>query len=125
MLLDLLFPKRCVGCGAYGTYVCLRCERDLRYIEHDTCLYCQRSSPFGLTHPVCKKKLGVDGVVCCFHYNPTMKKIIKAFKYRLMYDMVRELESIVPPRFYEKLGFIKQSDYSYQPIPLHREKQRQ
>jgi len=118
---DLLFPKFCLGCGYIGTYICSRCASSLEYVKDDICLYCQHSSLFGFTHPVCQKKYGLDGILSIFSYNNLMKKIIKNIKYRLATEVLRELESVVKPEMLSKILFYKKIKYRFylQPIPLH------
>lgn len=44
MLVDLLFPKVCNGCGYLGNYLCLSCRSKLSYVDQDMCLYCESKS---------------------------------------------------------------------------------
>jgi ComF family protein len=123
-LKDFLFPKVCLGCGFLGAYICLSCQKQLRYLNGDTCFYCQRSSFFGLTHPVCRKNLNIDGLTAIFYYNPLLKKIIKNIKYRLATDVWREFCQIIKPEQIDKLGFYKELSHQlvFQPIPLSQKK---
>ncbi|MEK7109701.1 MAG: double zinc ribbon domain-containing protein [Patescibacteria group bacterium] len=119
-LIDLLFPKFCLGCGYVGVYLCQSCQNKLKPIESDTCLYCKKPSLFGLTHPNCINKLYVDGLVTIYHYNPILKKIIKNIKYRLAVQVWEDFYKIIEPQVITKLGFYKKlsSDFVIQPIPL-------
>ena len=121
LLKDLFFPKLCLGCGALGSYICLICEQKLKMLKIDTCIYCKRKSYMGLTHPDCKRKNGVDGVIGFYLYNSFMKKIIKNIKYRLATDVFKELCSIIQPKLQKKLMFYKQicKNGLLQPTPLH------
>lgn len=119
-LKDLLFPKFCVGCGFLGIYLCLKCQKNLRPIIHDACIYCKKPSLYGLTHPICKKKFGVDGCISLFYYDNLMKKIVKSMKYRLALDVWRDFKNAIVPKTVEKLLFFKdRRDLLLQPIPLH------
>ncbi|MEK7597121.1 MAG: ComF family protein [Patescibacteria group bacterium] len=119
-LIDLLFPKFCLGCGYVGVYLCQSCQNKLKPIESDTCLYCKKPSLFGLTHPNCINKLYVDGLVTIYHYNPILKKVIKNIKYRLAVQVWQEFYKIIEPQVIIKLGFYKKLslDFVIQPIPL-------
>lgn len=119
-LTDLLFPKFCLGCSYIGVYLCLSCQNKLKPIEQDVCLYCKKSSFFGLTHPSCQKKLNVDGLLTLYYYSPILKKIIKNIKYRLAVQVWQEFYRIIKPEVIEKLGLYKKlsSDFIIQPIPL-------
>ncbi len=119
-LKDILFPKFCLGCGYIGLYICPRCQKKLVYREKDTCLYCQKMSLFGLTHPLCQKRGRIDGLMSLFYYNDFLKKIIKNIKYRLATEVWQELGVIVEPTRLNKLFFYKnKKNFYFQPIPLH------
>lgn len=123
-LTDLFFPKFCLGCGYIGVYLCLSCQNKLKPIKQDVCLYCKKSSFFGLTHPSCQKKLNVDGLLTLYYYSPILKKVIKNIKYRLAVQVWQEFYRIIKPETIEKLGFYKKlfPDFIIQPIPLTKNK---
>lgn len=118
---DLLFPKLCLGCNALGSYICSDCQKKMNVINKDICLYCGRSSYMGLTHPGCKKKNGIDGVMSFYHYNFFMQKVIKHIKYRLATDVFKEFSQIIQPETSKKLLFYKRllKNGLLQPVPLH------
>jgi ComF family protein len=120
-LIDLLFPKTCLGCGYLGGYICLACRQKLRLIEEDCCLYCQKPSLFGLTHPSCSTRLTIDGCLSLFYYEGLMKKIIKNIKYQLVTEVFNELFITAAPFVINKLGPYKKlvNGFELQPIPLH------
>jgi ComF family protein len=125
-LKDFFFPKTCIGCGYLGIYICPKCQKKLFYIEKETCFFCQKSSPFGLTHFSCQKKFYPDGIMAIFYYNHILKKIIKATKYHFATEVLKELFAIVDPKKIEKLSFF--ADFKnavFQPIPLHLNKEKQ
>ncbi len=119
-LIDLLFPKFCLGCGYIGVYLCPSCFKGLKPTKNDICLYCNKASLFGLTHPYCSKTHGIDGLMTIYHYNPLLKKIIKNIKYRLATDIWQEFYKVIEPQVISKLGFYKKlsQDTFIQPIPL-------
>ena len=119
-LIDLFFPKFCLGCGYIGVYVCSSCLKKLEPIKQDICFYCKKPSLFGLTHPNCSKTHNIDGLLTIYHYNPLLKKIIKNIKYRLATQVWQEFYKIVKPQVIAKLGFYKKfsQDFVIQPIPL-------
>lgn len=124
---NILFPKFCVGCGFLGCYICLECEKELSRFSNAKCLYCTKSSPFGLTHHSCKKKDGVDGFLSLYHYNDFLKKVIKNIKYRLATEVWRSLQAAIKPEILYPLLFYKrlQKEFFIQPIPLHKQKLRE
>lgn len=123
---DLFFPKLCLSCGYLGAYICSQCEKKLKYIDQDICVYCGRESYYGFTHPGCQKRYGLDGVLSLFRYDPTLQRIIKGIKYRLATDIWKEFCLILKPKILEKISFYKtiSNNMVLQPIPLHRNKLR-
>lgn len=119
-LIDLLFPKFCLGCGYVGTYICPSCQKKLNPIKQDICIYCKRPSIFGLTHLSCSKTHNIDGLLSIYHYNTILKKVIKNIKYRLATQVWQELYKTIEPQAITKLGFYKKlsQDLVIQPIPL-------
>lgn len=121
MIKDLLFPKFCVICRSLGSYICLSCQKSLIYNTKDDCIYCGKPSHMGLTHFSCRRRDGVDAFMSCFLYNNPFKKIIKAVKYQLATEVLKELFGIHQEEFYRKLKFINQNseEWLLQSIPLH------
>lgn len=119
-LIDLFFPKFCLGCGYIGVYLCSSCLEKLKPVEQDVCFYCKKASLFGLTHINCGNKLNVDGMVAIYHYSPILKKIIKNIKYRLARQVWEDFYKAIAPEFIDKLGFYKtlSHDFVIQPVPL-------
>ncbi len=126
-LADLLFPRVCLSCGFLGSHICPACYKKLRKIEKDSCFYCRKPSFLGLTHPICKKRYGVDGNLSCFYYDNTLKKIIKNIKYRLALSGLRELLLLIPQRQFDKIaGYNKlYGNLEIEPIPLFKARERQ
>jgi len=113
--LDLIFPKRCVVCGRFGEYLC---EEDKKKIQPAKafCPVCLRAAIGGATHPKCKGKLSLDGLICLVDYKSPVKEIIAELKYRFVTDLARILEQeIKKPRFLDKYDF---AGFTVVPIPL-------
>lgn len=81
-LLELLFPRFCVGCGYVGTYICSSCELKMKRVKKTHCFYCDKSSLFGLTHPQCKHKNGIDAHLSLYLYGGLFKKLLQESKYK-------------------------------------------
>jgi len=118
MLKDLLFPRLCLSCGFLGGYICKSCRNKLFYIKKDSCLYCKKESYLGLTHPNCKSQGEIDGFITCFYYEQTLKKIIKAIKYRLVKEAIPELFNLIDMLFIGKINKLFNSEFLIQAMPL-------
>jgi ComF family protein len=112
-LLDFIFPKRCVGCGSIGKYFCAVCRTNIRPIAPNEaiCPMCGRLALDGITHPRCRTPYSLDGLTSFFHYDGSVRKAIKAIKYRLVSDLANEFISFIPDVDLPKGVLI--------PIPLH------
>ncbi len=126
-LLDLLFPKHCVGCRKIGGYLCDTCFSYISFIETGVCVVCQRAAIGGLTHPACKTKYTIDGVFSSVIYKGVVKKLIYNFKYA---PFLTDLRSLLVELFYEgiiqKEEFLKnlENESIFIPVPLHASKLR-
>ena len=126
-LLDIFFPKKCVGCRKFGDYLCANCFATLSFSVSPKCLVCNRQSFNGLTHPKCQSSYAIDGYVAALNYKGILKKLIYQFKYS---PYVTDLKTILGDLLYEQLiqdellSKIIQKNPVIIPIPLSREKHR-
>lgn len=126
-LLDLIFPKRCIGCKKFGSYICTTCFTFIKFTDVVVCVVCQRPAINGITHPICRTRFGVDGVFPSLIYDGVVKKLIYTFKYP---PYVSDLRNTMVELFYEGLiqkeQFYKQQSIAsvFIPVPLHPSKYR-
>src|SRR4030042_2870162 len=127
-LLDVLFPRRCLGCGRIGKYFCNKCSLKIRTIKQNEaiCPVCERPAIDGRTHPKCSGRYSADGLTGFFRYDGIIRKAVKAIKYRFISDLAEEFAGLLPLTSY---NFIKKNIPSGNviivPIPLHVKRQRQ
>lgn len=95
-ILDLIFPKRCVGCGKLGRYFCPRCTSAIQTIDAPMCPVCEKRAIDGATHPGCRTRYSLDGLTCFFRYDGVVRKAIKAIKYRAVFDLAKEFIALIP-----------------------------
>ncbi len=119
-VLDVLFPKRCLGCGKIGNYFCAGCRREIHHIPHNEaiCPVCERAAIDGATHPKCRTRYSPDGLTSFFRYDGVIRTAVKALKYRFVSDIADEFVSFIPSLSFDTIvsrqvmGFLV-------PIPLH------
>jgi len=117
--LNIIFPRRCVGCGKMGTYFCTRCTKRLEIIP-PFCIVCKRASIDGSTHRFCKTPRMIDGVFALTYYKESMKKAIRLLKYHSVTDLVDSLTSLWLdgyPKYIPRFDILT-------PIPLHKKRLR-
>lgn len=124
-LLDIIFPKFCVGCGKFGSYYCLRCIKEIQQGEL-VCPNCERPSIGGLTHPLCQKKYGLDGLWSLGVYQGGIQKAVKKLKYRFVTDIAEDLVDLMVeywakfgPEFLEEIKKDQGRGWIVTPVPLH------
>lgn len=99
-LIDLIYPKRCLGCRQPGGYLCSDCTVDLGYSRWVT-----------------------PKIMAVFPYRGIIKKALIALKYRYVSDLTQELSGAVARRLIGKNWF-PWSNPVLVPIPLHPKKER-
>ena len=120
--LDFLFPKYCINCRKFGSYLCATCFSYISFVEQGTCVVCQKQAIFSYTHPICTNKYTIDGVFSSVVYTGVVKKLVYTFKYK---PYLTQLTGLLTDLFYEGLiqkePFMKQVSSSsiLVPIPLH------
>lgn len=125
-LLELFFPRFCIGCGYLGSYICDSCEKRLEKVKKITCFYCGKSSLFGLTHPGCKHKDGIDGYLSMYLYTGLFKKILHESKYKGSFAVLETLLSLSGQCRYEEVEIWKRLfNPCITPVPLNSERLRQ
>ena len=128
-LLNLIFPKFCVGCNRFGTYFCAKCIANISQKDL-ICPNCYKSAIGGTTHPLCKKRYGLDGLWSLGAYQDSLKKAIKKLKYRLVSDLTLDLVDLMveywaknTPQFLDEIKKDKGVGWVVVPVPLHPKRQ--
>lgn len=124
-LLDILFPKTCVGCDKIGVYFCPRCIQDIKQTDL-VCPFCERPSIGGVTHPVCQRKYGLDGLWSLGVYQEPLRGAIQKLKYRWIKELARVLAGIVieywaryQPYLLEQIKKDQGQNWTVLPVPLY------
>ena len=127
LILDLLFPKKCVGCGKTNTYFCLECISEIRQGAL-LCPNCDMAGVFGETHPLCKTRFGLDGLWSLGLYQGPLKKALQKLKYKptLIRDLAPVFSDLIvnywkkhQPMIWEEIKKGKKKNWAVVPVPLH------
>lgn len=132
-LLDFLFPRRCLVCGAtnpegkYG-YICPKCEAEIHIMRGGHCLVCAEivSMPDAPNVPFCAKcaehppafKRGM--AVCVF--DGAARELVHELKYKNTPAVVNDM-ALIAKIYGETAEYLK--DAVLVPVPLHRSRLRQ
>lgn len=118
-LLDLIFPKKCVGCSTFGDYFCADCKRKIEFIEKPVCPVCQRQAVGGKIHFGCKTRYTLDGLVVATRYRDPVKVAIKKVKYKWVYDIEKVLVDLVASQIWK---FDIPKELILVSVPLHKKR---
>jgi competence protein ComFC len=89
-IIDVLFPRICVGCGKEGGYICNDCRL---FISESglICPVCQKASFDGEKHVLCPGKNQLDGLINIWDYEGIVKKLLLKIKYKGTFHAIEEL----------------------------------
>ncbi|MDO8487681.1 MAG: ComF family protein, partial [Candidatus Curtissbacteria bacterium] len=119
--LDLVFPKRCVGCRRVGPYICADCVGKIEFVEKPVCPICQRQAIGGKTHPGCSGKYRLDGLIVAARYRGPVKTAIQKVKYKWVFDIEKILVDLVSKQLW-KFDFPQEAILTA--VPLHIKRKR-
>ena len=121
-ILDLIFPKKCLGCKQTGGYFCPDCLNLVSLKENRICPVCLKPSVGGLTHPRCQTPHSLDGLTAVFAYKGLTKKAVQRLKYKFISDLASDLVEVFLSLCGEDKTFAHfslQENVVFVPIPLH------
>jgi len=109
LILDLIFPKICYGCGQTGDYLCPKCQKHITVLN--------TKSP----------KNGFDGGLSLFKYHSAIKSAITDLKYNFVSDNIDNLANFMAKKlksdFPNLLKYWRQNNFILIPVPLHPSRQ--
>lgn len=117
-LLETLFPKSCLGCGASKDYLCTDCLTHLPRRLRQRCPTCRTATtPRGEVCFACSGLHALDGIFAATHYrSPLVAKAIHTYKYRFIATLAQPLGTWLANR-------VSEIDLPlpdlYIPVPLH------
>lgn len=123
LLLDLLFPRRCIGCKKADAWLCDACYSFIQPHSTQVCYLCRKPSISGKTCASHQQNTStLDGLLVAAHYsaNPMLKKAIHALKYhRHPDDIAEKLGQLLSKTFHSLLPTTHYHLLTTLPIPLH------
>ncbi|MEA2020656.1 MAG: ComF family protein [Patescibacteria group bacterium] len=118
VLVSFLFPRKCVGCRRFGSWLCPKCEDKLSYAPFQYCLVCGRPAIGGFTHPGCATRYSVDRLLVPFQYQGPLRLAICRAKYWGEWALFSRFADLVSLWLaYSSISFLP--DTVLVPIPLH------
>ena len=119
---DLVFPKRCVGCDREGPFLCLPCMEGLPRLEPPFCFLC--SQPGRLMMRLCsscwERPIEMDGICSPYRMEGPIRDAVHALKYQSVRALASTLGQLLA-------DFIEANPLPADmlvPVPLHRRRER-
>lgn len=127
LLLDAVFPIRCIGCGVYDTYLCNPCLATIGVRDDFECIGCKKPVAEGKTCTNCRGDFKINRLFVITDYNDKqIKKALKLIKYNFIKDLSEPLITIVgsyADKLKSKIGFnIFAGNPLLVPVPLHKKR---
>jgi ComF family protein len=120
-VLDLFFPKSCLGCKKTNTYLCQDCFNKIELCSNNICFFCHRPSWQGQNCIICKNKFSLDRVISATEYkHPLIQEIIKNFKYNYVKELYYPLAQLLIKSLKNAPNISNDSNIILVPIPLHK-----
>lgn len=96
LILDSLFPKKCVACGKWEDFVCNTCKENIIFKFTQECPTCNTITAKGKYCPRCRKNRNLTGVVAATYYkDPIVKELLHQYKYEGIFSMCAFLAAIL------------------------------
>ena len=114
-ILDILWPKKCLGCGREGTYICKDCEIFLS--EVDSTGSPQVVFKMKEAEPLSLEPLSLMSI---WEYEGLMEKLILKIKYDGCYDIINELVE----KAFEKIELNLPADTYITYVPMYKKKEK-
>ncbi len=113
---DFLFPKKCVGCGREGEFICPSCKSRLFPI---TAPFCPRCGIHGTTNTICAECRGrespIDGIRSAFRFEGIAREAVHQLKYNNLKSIAPLMAGLMLPGY---RAFAIPGDLLV-PVPLH------
>ncbi len=114
-ILDIVFPKLCVGCGNEGKYICDQCQRKL-IVPEQICPMCCKPSLDGWTHPKCRNRYGMERLIVGLSYRGMVQQCLKKVKYKSAWEIISFL--------YDLSNFGELKEFVVTSVPMWEQKER-
>ncbi len=112
LILDVLAPRRCLCCGAYGTWLCDPCRNGIVHNNiQQICYHCKKTpTPYGNLCAHCRGATPLRSMLIATTYNSSNHHLLAKVIHHYKYTFIRELS--------HPLGHILAQRIAATPLPL-------
>jgi competence protein ComFC len=124
-VLDTVFPRTCILCGAGDTVLCGICLAVCKKVDYQMCVICQKPSLGGITHSSCKSPFAPDGILSVFNYHDDhISQAIIYGKYKFIPEIYTSLGSFLGAWIAREQLTEYFKDFVITPLPLSKSRKR-
>ena len=127
-LLDLVFPRKCLGCKKEGDWFCPKCFSALTVRKDKVCPFCNQPGKANIACDSCRKEKSLKGVfVAGDYHDQALSEAIHFLKYKYCESVASSLAKFIYKSLAASLAkeFSPYSDWLLVPVPLHKKRWRQ
>ena len=124
-ILNMLFPRACIGCGTKNTLLCSNCIKKIPALPL-ACFFCGGESLTTICLS-CRDRYGsnLDEVFAAVPYeHPVIKKAVKLFKYHNQKQLSQLLGKLICRRISAPIRHFNKNELILIPIPLSKQRLR-
>ncbi len=134
---DILFPRECLFCKKYGSWLCADCAASIKPSAGQSCPQCKRLNSWGELCPDCRGDFIFSGIWVAGDYSEQkLSTLIKTYKYNFLKDLGPVLSDFIYNFLQQKIFInpyknifnatlkIRQNNTLLIPVPLSRQRQR-
>lgn len=123
LLLDLLFPIECVGCGKDGEWLCQQCLDRIKLLAEWHCPVCKTRLTNGRVCEKCSPQSFLDGaIVAVFYDDELINKAVHYLKYKGIKNLAKPLGRLLAITL-NRISFWD-NNWILVPVPLHKRRER-
>lgn len=122
LMIDLVLPQECLGCGLSTTWLCPTCYQSLSVNDFFPCLVCRRPTWQGQTHQECRRQTAVAGLWLASFRSQLLMDLVHSFKYENLKQLAKPLAELLQAKIqHSPLGcsLMLNSKTIIMPVPLH------
>jgi len=96
LVLDLIFPPRCIGCGGESSFLCAACGLALPKASDPRCIRCWRPQSASATCSTCRAdRPSFDGLRAAFVHTGVARELVRGLKYHGMTALAEPMGSLL------------------------------
>ena len=96
VVLEVIFPSRCVGCGTYGSFLCQSCQAELPRARPPRCPICWQPQRQGVPCSRChEERPAFQGARSLYLYEGAAREAVHALKYNYLSALAQPMAQLM------------------------------